>query len=120
MPGIQSLEGESAQRYKTIKVLPKDVFSEDVSSSLMTYQANYEDYIDINNENTLQLNELSLQIRRPDGTLATWIDNTTRATIKFRQDPERHRAEELQKLMERISPLKDPQAELMVSNFVGS
>ena len=120
LSNIKSLEGESSQRYKTIKVLPKDVFSEDVASSLMTYQANYEDYIDINNENELQLNELSLQIRRPDGTLATWIDNTARATIKFRQDPERHRAEELQKLMERISPLKDPQAELMVTNFVGS
>lgn len=120
LSNIKSLEGESAQRYKTIKVIPKDVFSEDVASSLMTYQANYEDYIDINNENELQINELSLQIRRPDGTLATWIDNTTRATIKFREDPERHRAMEFQKLIERISPLKDPQAELMVTNFIGS
>ena len=120
LSNIKSLEGESAQRYKTIKVIPKDTFSEDVASSLMTYQANYEDYIDINNENELQLNELSLQIRRPDGTLATWIDNTTRATIKFRRDPERHRAMEFAKLIERISPLKDPQAELMVTNFVGS
>jgi hypothetical protein len=120
MSGVKSLEGESSQRYKTIKVIPKDSFSEDVSSSLLTYQANYEDWIDINNAGEQQINELSLQIRKPDGTLATWVDNTTRATIKFREDPEQKRSRELQSVLERISPLKNPQAELLVTNFVGS
>jgi hypothetical protein len=120
MSGVKSLEGESSQRYKTIKVIPKDSFSEDISSSLLTYQANYEDWIDINNADAQQINELTLQLRKPDGTLATWVDNTTRATIKFREDPEQKRERMLQSVIQRMSALKDPQAELMVTNFVGS
>lgn len=120
LSNVKSLEGESAQRYKTIKVLPKTTFTEDPNDSTVSYSADYEDFIDINNASTLQINELTAQLRNADGKLAKFVDGTTRLTIKFREDPEAKRERMMQSVIQKMSALKDPQAELMVTNFVGS
>ncbi len=122
LSNVKSLEGESSQRYKTIKVLPKDSFADDDASGLLTYDANYEDWIDINNGRETQINELTLQIRKPNGTLAEWITGTARATIKFRQDPEVKRAELAARMSEMMAMKQNPGAEILVdgSRFVGS
>ena len=122
LSNVKSLEGESNQRYKTIKVLPKDSFSEDKSASLLTYQANYEDWISINNGSELHLNEVSVQLRRPDGTLADWVDGDCRATIKFRESPEKVQERLYEKLAKRITQQQNPGQEIMIDkgDFVGS
>jgi hypothetical protein len=122
LSNVKSLEGESDQRYKTIKVLPKTIFepADAVDDPTVSYDANYEDYIDINNENEIHLNELTMQLRIPNGELSEFVRGPVRATVKFRQDPERHRQMMLDNAIARISAQKDPQAELMITDFVGS
>lgn len=122
LSNVKSLEGESNQRYKTIKVLPKDTFSEDTNESRLTYEANYEDWIKINNGRETQINELTLQIRQPDGTLADWITGDCRATIKFRESPEKAQMRLFDRLAERMAQKENPGQALLVrpGDFVGS
>ena len=104
LSNVKSFEGESSQIYKTIKVLPKADFDADVNSGSLNYSAPYEDYIDINNGTELQLSELTIQVRQPDGTLATTLKPITRTTIKIRENPhnkEMVRMEKMLELMER-------------------
>jgi len=98
LTGIKSMEGENENIGKTIKVIPKSVFSKSDDNEALTYDANYEDWIDINNGEALYLNELSLQVRKPDMTMATSLQPTTRASIKIREDPNKQ-AERLQAQM---------------------
>ncbi len=94
---VGSYEGEAQTTGKTIKVIPKNEFKSDDSTGALTFISNYEDYIDLNNGETLVLNELSLQVRNPDNTMATELQPITRATIKIKQggsDSEKHKEEE--------------------------
>jgi len=87
LSNVQSLEGEAENVGKTIAVIPKNEFTTTSTSQSMTWRANYDDWIDINNQNELDLNELNLQVRKPNGTMATSLQQITRATLKIRQDP---------------------------------
>ena len=100
LSNVKSFEGESSQRYKTIKVIPKADFDSDSNSGSLSFTANYEDYIDINNGTELQLSELTVQIRQPDGTLATTLKPITRTTIKFRENPLNKEMEKMEKMLE--------------------
>ena len=100
LSNVKSFEGESSQRYKTIKVIPKADFDSDSNSGSLNYSANYEDYIDINNGTELQLSELTIQVRQPDGTLATTLKPITRTTIKFRESPLNKEMEKMEKMLE--------------------
>jgi hypothetical protein len=103
LSGVKSFEGESSQKYKTIKVIPKSDFSVDNQNGSLSYTANYEDYIDINNAQELQLSELTIQVRQPDGILATNLKPDTRCTIKIqpKQDANMQKMEKLLDIMER-------------------
>ena len=68
----------------------------------MTFTSNYEDWIDINNQNELHINELTLQVRKPDGTMATSLQPITRATIKIQQDPDIKMAERQNEMIEAL------------------
>ena len=100
LSNVKSFEGESSQIYKTIKVLPKADFDADVNSGSLNYSAPYEDYIDINNGTELQLSELTIQVRQPDGTLATTLKPITRTTIKIRENPQNKEMAKMEKMME--------------------
>ena len=100
LSNVKSFEGESSQVYKTIKVLPKADFNSDKNSGSLNYSAPYEDYIDINNGTELQLSELTIQVRQPDGTLATTLKPITRTTIKFRENPQNREMEKMEKILE--------------------
>jgi hypothetical protein len=121
LSNVRSVEGESAQRYKTIGVIPKNTFQTD-DTGTMSYLANYDNWIDVNNASELQLNELSFQIRKPNGKVSNYVSGVTRATIKFREDPEMARMRAFDRLAERIAltqtqtsqPIIDP------NTFVGS
>ena len=100
LSNVKSFEGESSQIYKTIKVIPKADFDSDKSSGSLNFTANYEDYIDINNGAELQLSELTVQVRQPDGTLATTLKPVTRTTIKFRENPQNKEMEKMEKILD--------------------
>ena len=122
LSNVKSLEGESSQRYKTIKVLPKTVFTESEEDSVVSYAANYEDWIDINNTNEQQINELTIQLRNADGKLAKFVDGTTRTTIKFREDPEKKQERMFDMLARKITQSQNPGQEILIDpgTFRGS
>ena len=103
LSGVKSFEGESSQKYKTIKVIPKSDFNVNNQNGSLSFTANYQDYIDINNAQELQLSELTIQVRQPDGTLATNLKPDTRCTIKIqpKQDDNMKKMEKLLDIMER-------------------
>ena len=105
LTGVKSMEGENENIGKTIKVIPKSVFSKSDDSGALTYDANFEDWIDINNAETLYLNELTLQARKPDMTMATSLQPTTRASIKIREDPNKQAERQQQQMMEKMSQM---------------
>ena len=113
------MEGENENIGKTIKVIPKSVFNKSDDNEALTYDANYEDWIDINNGETLYLNELSLQVRKPDMTMATSLQPTTRASIKIREDPnkqaERRQAEMLERMSQMVTQRQNTNNELQAN-----
>ena len=119
LTGVKSMEGENENVGKTIKVIPKSVFSKSDDNDALTYDANYEDWIDINNGSTLYLNELSLQVRKPDMTMAISLQPTTRASIKIREDPtkkaERQQAEMLERMSEMVTQRQNTNNELQAN-----
>ena len=104
LSGVKSHEGESSQQYKTIKIIPKSDFQAGSNGSL-TFTSNYLDFIDINNASELQLNELTVQVREPDGRMATALEPVTRATIKIIQDPAMVEQDRMTKIMDRLERL---------------
>ncbi len=123
LPNVKSQEGETNNVGKTIKVVPKSVFSESDDTGALSYNAPYEDWIDINNGEELEINELTLQIRKPDMTLATSLQPTTRATIKIREDPskiqQRQNLEMANKIGEIMTQRQNTDTNLNVS-YTGS
>lgn len=120
LTGVKSMEGENENVGKSIKVIPKSVFSKSDDNEALTYDANFEDWIDINNGETLYLNELSLQVRKPDMTMATSLQPTTRASIKIREDPtkkaERQQALMMEKMSEMVTQRQNTNIELKPYN----
>ena len=101
LSGVKSIEGESSQQYKTIKVIPKSDFIQGSNGSL-SFTANYLDYIDINNANELQLSEMTLQVRTPSGKLVRSLEPITRATFKIQQNPSFVESDKMNKIMDRL------------------
>lgn len=121
LSGVKSFEGESNNTAKTIKVLPKNEFTSNDDTGSMTYSSNYEDYININNAEHLQLNELTVQVRNPDGTMAISLQPTTRATIKIREDPSVKEDKRFEMMASMISQRQDTGKDLVQGmKFVGS
>ena len=103
LTGVISYEGEAENTAKTIKVIPKNEFTESSTSEAMTYTAPFEEWIDINNAEPLVLNEMTLQVRKPDGTMATNLKPITRATIKIQEDPEVKKLQAQRQMIEAMS-----------------
>lgn len=123
LSNVKSLEGESSQRYKTIKVIPFDSFTRsDEIKSLVSYEAPFEDWIKINNGRETQINQLTLQLRKPDGKLSDYVKGECRATIKFRESQEKRQERMFDRLAEKITQKQNPAAEILVkaNTFVGS
>jgi hypothetical protein len=106
LSNTKSFEGEAENTGKTIKVIPKNEFTQSSTNGSMTFIANYEDWIDINNENELHINELTMQVRKPDGKMAVSLQPITRATIKIQQDPEVRAMARQQQLIDAIQRQK--------------
>jgi hypothetical protein len=98
MPLVKSFEGENAQEGKSIAIIPRDEFSTGATEGSLVYVAPFENWIDINNGQELNINLLTTIVRNADGTLASALRNETQAVFKIRQDPAKV---EEDKLMER-------------------
>ncbi len=121
LSNVKSVEGESSQQYKTIAIVPKNTFTTD-DTGVMSYLSSYENWIDVNNAETLNVNELSFQIRKPNGKVSKYVSGTTRATIKFREDPEVKRERMFEKMADRMALLQTQTSQPLIdrSSFVGS
>ncbi len=74
---------------KDLAILPKEEFTqlgESVQNSLV-YVAPFENWIDINNGQELYLNQLTVEIRQPEGQFASDLRPDSIAQIKIRKDP---------------------------------
>jgi len=121
LSGVKSFEGEANNTGKTIKILPKNEFTSNDDTGSMTFTANYEDYININNAEELRLNELTVQVRNPDGKMSIALQPTTRATIKIREDPRIREDKRMENLARSLSQRQDTGKDLTVlNNRVGS
>ena len=106
LTGVMSYEGEAENTSKTIKVIPKNEFTNSSTSEAMTFTSPYEEWIDINNAEPLVLNEMTLQVRRPDGRMATNLKPITRATIKIQEDPEVKKLQAQREMIEALASTK--------------
>ncbi len=63
-----------------------------------------------------------MQLRNADGKLAKFVDGTTRATVKFREDPEKKQERMFDRLAKQITQSQNPGQEILVNrgSFVGS
>ncbi len=105
LTNVKSQEGETSNIGKTIKVVPKSVFNVNDDNGALSYNSPYEDWIDINNGEDLELNELTIQIRKPDMRLAVSLQPTTRVTIKIRENPDKLREKANNDMLNKMSQL---------------
>jgi hypothetical protein len=87
MPLVKSFEGENSQEAKSIAIIPRDEFHTGATEGSLVYVAPFENWIDINNGQELNINLLTTIVRNADGTLASALRNETQAVFKIRQDP---------------------------------
>ena len=106
LTGVISHEGEAENTAKTIKIIPKNEFTESSTSEAMTFTAPYEEWININNAEPLVLNEMTLQVRKPDGRMATNLKPITRASIKIQEDPEVKKLQAQREMIEAMATMK--------------
>jgi hypothetical protein len=81
----QNLSGEG----KDLAVLPKEEFKqlgESVQNSLV-YVSPFENWLDINNGQELYLNQLTVEVRQPEGNFAEDLRPDSIAQLKIRKDP---------------------------------
>lgn len=87
--GVKSFEGARSNIGKTIAMITRDELSRsDEHANKYSYIAPFENYIDINNIDELNINMLTCQVRDTDGMLLEGMYGATQLVLKIRQDPE--------------------------------
>ncbi len=87
MPLVKSFEGENSAEAKSISIIPREEFSTGDNEGSLVYVAPFENWIDINNGQELNINLITTLIRNADGSLADNLQKETQAVFKIRQDP---------------------------------
>lgn len=74
---------------KDLAILPREEFATNLSNinGSLVYVAPFENWLDINNAQELNINQLSVEVRQPNGQLATDLRPDTICQIKMREDP---------------------------------
>ena len=88
LSGVKSYEGGYNGIGKSIAQIPREEVVQNEDNGTLTYIAPFENWIDINNTQELNLNSFTTEVRFPDGALATDLRPTTTLQIKLRTDPE--------------------------------
>ena len=87
MPLVKSFEGENSAEGKSIAIIPREEFGSGEVEGSLVYVAPFENWIDINNGQELNVNLLTTLVRNADGSLADNLVRETQAVFKLRQDP---------------------------------
>ncbi len=87
MPLVKSFEGENSAEGKSIAIIPREEFGTGEIEGSLVYVAPFENWIDINNGQELNVNLLTTLVRNADGSLADNLVRETQAVFKLRQDP---------------------------------
>jgi hypothetical protein len=101
---VKSYEGGYDSIGKNIAVLPREEFkSQGSDSGQLVYVADFENWVDIQSATDLYVNQFSVEIRNPDGSLATDLLPDTTLQIKIREDPLKKQAEQMNRLLMTMS-----------------
>tara|TARA_R110002012_G_scaffold237919_1_gene411681 strand:+ start:15476 stop:17872 length:2397 start_codon:yes stop_codon:yes gene_type:complete len=96
LSGVKSFNGidQSAGKNlsgvgKDLAVLPREEFSTngDNANGSLVYVAPFENWLDINNAQELNINQLSVEVRQPSGQIAGDLRPDTICQLKMREDP---------------------------------
>lgn len=86
--GIKALNGTISNYEKNIAILPREeLLSSDDLDGRFYYSATFENWIDLNNAETMILNQLTLEVKNPLGILVQDMNNPTMCVIKIRDKP---------------------------------
>ena len=91
LSGVRSYEGGRSDIGKTIAVIPREelqVEDDPEKANRFSFNASFENWVKIRNAKTLYLNQLSCEIRSPDGKLIEGMLPSTTLVIKIRESPE--------------------------------
>jgi hypothetical protein len=87
---VKSYEGGYSGVGKNLAVLPREEFKAQGSNSgRLVYVSDFENWLDLDTATDLHINQFSVEVRNPDGSLSTDLSPDTTLQIKFRQDPTR-------------------------------
>jgi hypothetical protein len=104
MPLVKSYEGENSAEGKSVAIIPREEFHTGETEGSLVYVAPFENWIDINNGQELNINLITTIIRNADGSLADNLVRETQAIFKIRQDPtkkeEERKAEKFKEMAE--------------------
>jgi len=107
LSGVRSYEGGRSDIGKTIAVIPReDLLVEDdpENANRFSFSAPFENWVKINNAKAMYLNQLSCEIRSPDGRLIEGMLPSTTLVVKIRESPEEI---EMKKSRELVRSLTD-------------
>lgn len=107
LQGVKSYEGKISNVGKTIAVIPRDELTsstDEGADNRYCYVSHLENWIDINNGNTLNLNQFSCEIRSPNGILLEDMLDSSVVVMKIRQDPAIRQMEHQEKVMKMLLP----------------
>ncbi len=101
---VKSYEGGYDGVGKNIAVLPREEFkSQGQDGGQLVFVADYENWVDIQSATDLYVNQFSVEIRNPDGSLATDLLPDTTLQVKIREDPLKKQAEQMSKLLSSLN-----------------
>ena len=107
MPLVKSYEGENSAEAKSVAIIPREEFATGDQVGSLVYVAPFENWIDINNGQELNMNLLTTIVRNADGGLAENLVRETQAVFKIRQDPmkleEEKKAERFREMAEMMA-----------------
>lgn len=107
MPLVKSYEGENSAEAKSIAIIPREEFATGETEGSLVYVAPFENWIDINNGQELNMNLLTTIVRNADGSLSENLVRETQAIFKLRQDPmkmeEEKKAERFKEIAEMMA-----------------
>lgn len=101
-PMVKSYEGGNNTTAKSIAIIPREEFTSGEDTNSLVYVAPFENWIDLNNKE-MGVNVFSMEVRRPNGTIATDLRPNTYAVMKIRQDPAEREAQEKQAQFDKLA-----------------
>ena len=101
-PNVKSYEGGKNNTAKSIAIIPREEFASGEDNNSLVYVAPFENWIDLNNKE-MAINVFSMEVRRPDGTIATDLRPNTYAIMKLRQDPAEREAQQKQEQFDKLA-----------------